>query len=30
MLAAGVEPDWVAADYRNIDELLQGKLEPVP
>jgi len=30
MLAAGVEPEWVAADYRNIDELLQGKLGPVP
>lgn len=30
MLAAGVEPQWVEADYENIDELLSGELGPVP
>jgi len=30
MLAAGVEPAWVEADYRNINELLTGKLGPMP
>ena len=30
MLAAGVEPEWVEADYGNIDELLMGHLGPVP
>lgn len=30
MIAAGVEPEWVAADFDNIDELLTGKLGPVP
>ena len=28
MLAAGVEAEWVEADYGNIDELLTGKLGP--
>jgi len=28
--AAGVPPDWVEADYDNIDELLLGELGPVP
>lgn len=28
MIAAGVDPDWVNADYQNIDELLQGELGP--
>lgn len=28
MIAAGVEPDWVKADYDNIDELLHAKLGP--
>jgi hypothetical protein len=27
---AGVSPDWVKADYANIDELLLGELGPVP
>lgn len=30
MVAAGVEPEWVAADFDNIDELLSGKLGPLP
>jgi hypothetical protein len=30
MLAAGIEPEWVAAGYRNIDELLLGSLGPPP
>ncbi len=30
MIQAGVEPKWVEADYRNIDELLLGQLGPVP
>jgi hypothetical protein len=30
MIAAGVDPAWVAADYDNIDELLLGRLGPVP
>ncbi len=30
MVAAGVDPRWVEADYRNIDELLLGELGPVP
>jgi hypothetical protein len=30
MLAAGVEPEWVEADYHNIDELLNGELGPAP
>ena len=30
LLAAGVDPQWVEADYENIDELLYGKLGPVP
>lgn len=30
MLAAGVEEDWVRADFDNINELLQGKLGPMP
>ena len=28
--SAGVPPDWVEADYDNIDELLLGELGPVP
>jgi hypothetical protein len=30
MIAAGVEPEWVEADYRNINELLRGDLGPAP
>lgn len=30
MLAAGVEPEWVAAGYSNIDELTLGSLGPPP
>lgn len=30
MIAAGVEPTWVEADYHNIQELLTGLLGPVP
>ncbi len=30
MVAAGVPEKWVEADYTNIDELLLGKLGPVP
>ncbi len=30
MIAAGVDPDWVDADYANIDELLLGELGPAP
>ncbi len=30
MLDAGVEPEWVAAGYGNIDELLSGSLGPPP
>lgn len=30
MLDAGIEPEWVKADYNNISELLSGKLGPVP
>ncbi len=30
MIEAGVESDWAEADYDNIDELLTGKLGPVP
>jgi hypothetical protein len=30
MLARGVEPGWIEADYDNIDELLMGRLGPVP
>ncbi len=30
MIEAGVESRWVEADYDNIDELLTGKLGPVP
>ncbi|KPJ63615.1 hypothetical protein AMK68_03470 [candidate division KD3-62 bacterium DG_56] len=30
MLAAGVDPQWVEADYANIDELLSGDLGPAP
>jgi len=30
MLAAGVDPQWVEADYANIDELLLGDLGPAP
>jgi hypothetical protein len=30
MIAAGVDAKWVEADYDNIDELLTGKLGPVP
>ena len=30
MIAAGVEPEWVEADYNNIDELLLGDLGPMP
>ena len=28
MIAAGVDGDWVKADYNNVDELLQGRLGP--
>jgi Domain of unknown function (DUF4037)/Nucleotidyltransferase domain len=30
MIEAGVEPEWVEADFRNIDELLHGELGPIP
>jgi hypothetical protein len=30
MKAAGVDPEWVDADYSNIDELLRGDLGPMP
>ena len=30
MLAAGVGPGWVEADFYNIDELLNGELGPAP
>lgn len=30
MRSAGVDPDWVEADYDNIDELLLGELGPIP
>ncbi len=30
MIDAGVEPDWVQADFNNIDELLLGELGPIP
>ena len=30
MIAAGVEPQWVEADFDNIGELLSGQLGPVP
>ncbi|MDD2890605.1 MAG: DUF4037 domain-containing protein [bacterium] len=30
MLAAGVEPEWVKADFNNISELLSGKLGQIP
>ena len=30
MIAAGVDPKWVAADYHNIQELLTGLLGPLP
>ncbi len=30
MIAAGVDPQWVEADYGNIDELLSGQLGPIP
>jgi hypothetical protein len=30
MVAAGVEPNWVQADFANIDELLSGELGPLP
>ena len=30
MVAAGVEREWVAGGYQNIDELLLGRLGPVP
>ena len=30
MRAAGVDPAWVEADYDNIEELLLGKLGPMP
>jgi hypothetical protein len=30
MIAAGVDPAWVQADYDNIDELLSGELGPAP
>ena len=30
MVAAGVEPAWVEADFDNIDELLNGELGPAP
>lgn len=30
MVAAGVEPAWVEADFHNIDELLNGELGPAP
>jgi predicted nucleotidyltransferase len=30
MKDAGVDPDWVEADFKNIDELLLGELGPAP
>ncbi len=30
MIDAGVDPDWVEADFGNIDELLTGQLGPAP
>ena len=30
MVAAGLDPAWVAADFDNIDQLLWGELGPVP
>ena len=30
LIAAGVDPAWMAADYDNIDELLWGELGPAP
>jgi len=30
MGSAGVEPEWIEAGYRNIDELLLGELGPMP
>ena len=30
MIAAGVDAEWVRADYQNIDELLLGELGPLP
>jgi len=30
MVEAGVDPDWVEADFKNIDELLLGELGPAP
>ena len=30
MVDAGVEPGWVEADFDNINELLAGKLGPIP
>jgi hypothetical protein len=30
MVDAGVCPQWVEADYGNIDELLLGELGPMP
>lgn len=30
LIGAGVEPEWVAADFHNIDELLTGELGPAP
>ena len=30
MIEAGVERDWVRADYDNVGELLSGQLGPLP
>jgi hypothetical protein len=30
MVRAGLDPQWVKADYDNIDELLLGELGPAP
>jgi len=30
MMDAGVEPQWVRADFQNIEELLSGQLGPMP
>lgn len=30
MIDAGVDPEWVEADYENIEELLLGRLGPLP
>jgi len=30
MIDAGVDPDWVKADFQNIEELLSGELGPLP